>query len=82
MKNHLFWKLILNDSLSVLTMIWIFISWDSADDPSKLGSIVLMVYLVISSIDAHYSYYVRKDQVSDKVEVSDTRDDEIRYRAD
>ncbi len=82
MKKHLFWKLILNDSLSVLTMIWIAISWNTADDFSKLGSIVLMVYLVISSIDAHYSYYVRKDQVSDKVEVSDTRDDEIRYRAD
>ena len=81
MKNHLFWKLILNDSLSVLTMVWIAISWNSADDFSKLGSIVLIVYLVIGSVDAHYSYFVRKDQVIDGVEVSDTRDDEIRYRA-
>ena len=82
MKNHLFWKLILNDSLSVLTIIWIILSWNTADDPSKLGSIVLIVYLMIVSIDAHYSYFVRKDQVIDGVEVSDTRDDEIRYRAD
>ena len=82
MKNHLFWKLILNDSLSVLTLIWILISWNLAGDPSRLGSIVLMAYLVINSIDAHYSYCVRKDQAGDKVEVSDTRDDEIRYRAD
>lgn len=82
MKNHLFWKLILNDSLSVLTIIWIALSWNTADDPSKLGSIVLMVYLLVTSIDAHYSYYVRKDQGSDGVEVSDTRNDEIRYKAD
>jgi len=82
MKKHLFWKLILNDSLSVLTIIWIAISWKTADDFSKLGSIVLMVYLLITSIDAHYSYYVRKDQIIDGAEVSDTRDDEIRYKAD
>lgn len=82
MKKHLFWKLILNDSLSVLTMIWIAISWNTADDFSKLGSIVLMVYLVVVSIDAHYTYYTRKDEHIEKAEGSDTRNDEIGYKAD
>ena len=82
MKKHLYWKLILNDSLSVLTIVWIAISWSSADDFSKLGSIVLMIYLFILSIDAHYSYYKRKGDLIDKAEVSDTRDDEKRYKAD
>lgn len=60
MKKKLNWRLVVNDLLSLLAVFWVVFRWETKDDFYKLGGIVLMIYVAVLSIEAHYNHYKKE----------------------